>query len=68
MLKLKLDLSKKIAEEFQSNDNGKKKLMQHIKEQAKRNPNYLGQNNEINLENFTVDEFVQLENFLCKIL
>jgi hypothetical protein len=60
MLKLKLDLSKRIAEEFQSSDKGKKKLMQHIKEQARRNPNYLGQNNEIDLENFTVNEFIEL--------
>ena len=68
MLKLKQDVSKRISEEFQSKDKSKKKLIQHIKEQAKKNPNFLGQNNEINLEDLTVEEFVQLETFLRKIL
>ena len=68
MLKFKLDLSKRISEEFQSNDKSKKKLILHINEKAKRNPNFLGQDNEIDLENLSLEEFIQLETFLSKIL
>lgn len=34
--------------------------MQYIKENSKRNPNFIGQNNEINLESLSVDEFINL--------